>query len=421
MKDETTNANTDAGADERSIGSELEPVNSWKDPKQNLYRLISVYWGFTVFGMSDSSIGVLLPSLEKYYDLDHLVASVAFVAPFCGYILASLMCDWMNRKFGRWGVAIIGPTCQFICYLINVFAPPFPVFVIAYAIGGIGNGTVEAAWNSWVGGLENANLLMGLLHGFYGAGGIICPSVFTAVIDSGRQWNICYSIMIAMGGINIILACVCWWGDTPQLYQDSIAESQEGNKDASIKVALKSKLVWALAIILFLYVGAEVALGGWITTFMIDVRNGDDGKMGYVTTGFWAGLTLGRVALGAFNDFVHHEEISLAVYLALAIGLVIVFWLVNVLVVSAVTVALVGFFIGPAFPIIIVVAMKRLPKWLHVSGIGFSAAVGGGGAAILPFVNGIISQSSGPQVLGPYALALLGAMLVGWVFVVKFL
>ena len=53
--------------------------------------------------------------------------------------------------------------------------------------------------------------------------------------------------------------------------------------------------------------------------------------------------------------------------------------------VSAVSVALIGFFLGPLFPAAVVAATKLLPKHLHVSAIGFAAALGGGGAAIFPF------------------------------------
>lgn len=36
-------------------------------------------------------------------------------------------------------------------------------------------------------------------------------------------------------------------------------------------MAVKSKVTWIAAIFIFLYQGAEVALGGWLVTFMIQV------------------------------------------------------------------------------------------------------------------------------------------------------
>jgi fucose permease len=60
----------------------------------------------------------------------------------------------------------------------------------------------------------------------------------------------------------------------------------------------------------------------------------------------------------------------------------LIFWLVPQFYVSAVAIAIQGFFLGPLFPAAIVAATKLLPKHLHVSSIGFAAALGGAGAAV---------------------------------------
>lgn len=95
-------------------------------------------------------------------------------------------------------------------------------------------------------------------------------------------------------------------------------------------------------------------------------------------------------------------------------ALELVFWLVPQFYVSAVAIAFQGFFLGPLFPAVIVAATKLLPRHLHVSAIGFAAAVGGSGAAVLPFAVGAIAQSKGVQVLQPIVLAFLAAILGLW-------
>jgi fucose permease len=153
---------------------------------------------------------------------------------------------------------------------------------------------------------------------------------------------------------------------------------------------------------------------------MIQIRHGDATKMGYVTTGFWTGLTVGRVGLGfVIGYFKLGEEWFVTCLIVLGIVCLLVLWLVPVLVVSAICAALFGFVIGPLFPTIVVVALKKLPTRLHVSGVGFAAAIGGAGAAILPFINGTLSDHFGPKVLGPFCVSLFGAMLVLWLAVVK--
>lgn len=92
----------------------------------------------------------------------------------------------------------------------------------------------------------------------------------------------------------------------------------------------------------------------------------------------------------------------------------LIFWLVPQFYVSAVAVALQSFFLGPLYPAAVVAAAKLLPRHLHVTSIGFAAAVGGIGAAVFPFAVGAIAQSKGVQVLQPFILALLVAILGIW-------
>tara|TARA_R110002060_G_scaffold19350_8_gene26358 strand:+ start:1157 stop:1420 length:264 start_codon:yes stop_codon:yes gene_type:complete len=73
----------------------------------------------------------------------------------------------------------------------------------------------------------------------------------------------------------------------------------------------------------------------------------------------------------------------------MCLGLELCFWLIPNFIASAVFAAWLGFFLGPLFPAAIVVATKLLPRRLHVSAIGFAAAFGGGGAAVLPFAVGM--------------------------------
>ena len=92
----------------------------------------------------------------------------------------------------------------------------------------------------------------------------------------------------------------------------------------------------------------------------------------------------------------------------------LLFWLVPSFVVSSIAVAFVGFFLGPLFPAVVVATTKLLPPYLHVAAIGFAAAFGGSGAAVLPFAVGAIAQSAGVKVLQPIILGLLGIAVLLW-------
>lgn len=101
-------------------------------------------------------------------------------------------------------------------------------------------------------------------------------------------------------------------------------------------------------------------------------------------------------------------------YIIFAMVCQVLFWTVPSFHVSAIFVALQGFFLGPLFPAIVVAATKVLPAYLHVSAIGFAAAFGGGGAAVLPFAIGSLAQGKGVRVLQPIVLAVLAVLLLLW-------
>jgi fucose permease len=97
--------------------------------------------------------------------------------------------------------------------------------------------------------------------------------------------------------------------------------------------------------------------------------------MSYVATGFWIGVTLGRLILG-FPAARLGEKRMVFIYTLIALCIQFVFWFVPSVPVSAVSVALIGFFIGPIFPCAVALATKVLPGHLHISVIGFIAAFG---------------------------------------------
>lgn len=112
---------------------------------------------------------------------------------------------------------------------------------------------------------------------------------------------------------------------------------------------------------------------------MTTVRQGQPFQSSLTATGFWLGLTFGRVVLG-FITPLFGERICVSIYLSLAICFELIFWLVPNFVASAVAVGFVGFFLAPMFPASVIVVTKLLPKQLHVSALGFATGLGGIGS-----------------------------------------
>lgn len=291
--------------------------------------------------------------------------------------------------------------------------------------------------------MANANEVLGIMHAFYGLGGTLAPLIATAMITKlGVGWYEYYYVMIAVAAVEAVALISTFWKATGQVFRDAHPKTTDNPGKSIMHEALvqmpAARVTWLCAFFLLGYVGVEVALGGWIVQFMIDVRHGEAFASGMTATGFWLGLTVGRVVLGFITPRLG-ERLAIMVsratstsrsvililtnsqiYLPIAMGLELLFWLVPQFIVSAVAVALQGFFLGPLFPAAVVAATKSLPKHLHVSTIGFAAAFGGGGAAVLPFAVGAIAQSKGVSVLQPIILTLLGVLLVLWLALPNF-
>lgn len=147
---------------------------------------------------------------------------------------------------------------------------------------------------------------------------------------------------------------------------------------------------------------------------MLKVRHASNFQSGVSSTGFWAGMTVGRVGL-SFLTARLGEFKSVILYLCISAVLELIFWLVPSFVVSAVAVAFLGLFLGPIFPTSVVLVTKILPRDLHVGSIGFATAFGGSGGAIIPFLVGVIAQKKGVQSLQPMVVAILVVIGILWV------
>ncbi|KAJ8058793.1 hypothetical protein OCU04_011781 [Sclerotinia nivalis] len=411
----------------------VEVLQSWNYPPENVFRVGASFWAFFLVGMNDGSYGALIPFLEQYYHLSYTAISLIFLSPFAGYTFASLINDPVHVHFGQRGVAIIAGLCHLISYIVLSLHPPYPVLVVMFIFVGMGNGLLDAAWCAWIGNMVSANQMQGFLQACYSLGGTVAPLISAEMLaKAGLEWYYFYYIMAAVAATELITSTLAFWAQTGHVY--ALENPRDVNaKTGRLREALSHKLTWIFAAFIFGYVGAEgtssqqqhtsiiltnitVSLGGWIVTFMTQARSGTTFSSSLTSTGFWAGMTVGRMCLAFLTAWLG-EFTSVLVYLGICLVLELLFWLIPSFYVSAVAVALLGMFLGPLFPTAIVLVTKLMPKELHVGSVGFATAFGGSGGAVFPFIVGALAQAKGVKALQPVVLALLVAISGLWMLV----
>ncbi|KAH8829028.1 MFS general substrate transporter [Flagelloscypha sp. PMI_526] len=369
-------------------------------------------------GWSDGSTGALLPRIQEFYHVNFTTVSLLFVAACIGAILGAFINVHLADRLGFGRTLLLGGLIQAIGCAFQASALPFPVFVLSFAINGVGKSLQGALAIGYTAALKDS-LKMGVLEAGYGAGALIAPTVAT------------HEGLVLFGAIMIFFVfgnmsqdeCLARAGQTPR--EPTASETTSSSK---MKQILKHRAVQMLSLCMLVYVGAEVTIGGWIVSYMQELRGGGD-SAGYISTGFFAGLTVGRIALLWVNNKVGENRV-VYIYSVLCIGFVysvaqpktfselcrleLIVWFVPSFFGSAISTALVGLFLGPFFPILVNHSGRVLPPWILTASIGYISAVGQSGGAILPFLTGAMASKFGIQSLQPLVVSMLATFTVLW-------
>lgn len=390
----------------------VPPPMTLNNPPRNRWRTIAcILWGF-LLGFSDAAPGALLPHIEEYYDINYAAVSCIWVSNAVGFIIIALGSDKIEPLLGKQKALLASCVLSVIMYALVASGTVFPVVVIGFLFGGMGAGIGVAQTNVFLSRMLKKAQLLSFLHAAYGVGATISPIIATATVNAGVTWHFFYLILLGLylvNGVNLFLA----FGNANDLepWQEE-GEATTGN----LKPAAKSPITWLLSLFILLYQGAEVAMAGWIVTFLLDYRHGNPSTMGYVALGFWGGLTIGRLVLT--NVLSRCTGIRRGVFIVsiLSIVFVVLAWVIPLVVAVAVLTCLAGIFIGPNYPLMVAFTTTEglIPRKIQVITITVMTAFGSSGGALFPFLTGLISQLAGTYVIMPIFISLYGTMTFIW-------
>lgn len=404
---------------------------NWKDPPKNKYRILACcIWTFTG-GLSDGAPGALLPSIESYYDISYAIVSMIWFSCAVGYIVIAVSTHLLLKKLPKHQLSTLGIVFQLIMNSLVCSGTVFPVICVGFFFNGMGLALGLTQYNVFLSSFSNASTCLGFLHGSYGIGALVAPLVAQSMLNNGSPWYRYYFLLLGMCIVNFFFVYWAYYDTSKDLAQFEEAEAQriemeklqsqrekgDGYKESSeIVAAIKDYRTWLLCGFVFFYQGSEVSIGGWIVSFLLNERDGNEKYTGYVASGYWGGLTFGRFAL---TTLLHNKiggRRSILLLTEAMAALLLIAWLVKNIYVSATCSALTGLFIGPIYPLMVALISNPiiLPRRILSSSLLIMTSMGSSGGAIVPLLVGIISDVSGTWVLFPIVIALLQLMILCW-------
>jgi FHS family L-fucose permease-like MFS transporter len=402
-------------------------------PGQDIPDLrLFVFALFFIFGGITSLNDILIPKLKELFTLSHAQAMLVQSAFFAAYFIVSLPAAGLIKRFGYMRAAVIGLLTMMAGCLLFVpasLSALFAMFLLALFVLATGITVIQAVTNpliSILGAPETAHSRLTFAQAFNSLGTTVFPYVGSililgslakvdpatlsgAALDAFRRAETGMVIRTYLGLAVVLagIAALVWWrrGRLKEMIFEKV------DILGAFDLLARPRFAFGAACI-FLYVGAEVAIGSIIVNYLMqsDVLGIAAEPAGEHVPFYWGGALVGRF-IGAYVL----RLVSPGKVLAFNAGMVVLLLLVSANTAGAVSgwsLLAIGLFNSIMFPTIFALASERLgPRTADGSGIICMAIVGG---AIVPLLNGWAADHVGlKEALAVPAICYVGILLFG--------
>jgi len=220
-----------------------------------------------------------------------------------------------------------------------------------------------------------------LLNFFWGAGAVLC-----SLLVGWAQAHRMVPMFLGSLSVSLILLAAAVRG---LAFPGAVKSTSSSIPWAAM---LRNRVIWLFALVFFFYPGAETAVGGWIGSYV--TRMGMQKAMAAVMPAlFLSALTVGRGFGGVILRMVSEQWVLRVGYGlgAAGIGLLLRSSTLPGVIASAII-------IGLSFSTLYPITVARLSQRFGVQARSIGAvmfSIAAAGPAVLPWLVGVISQSSG--------------------------
>lgn len=380
-----------------------EHISAPSTPSDSSERRLTIlaYAAMVILGINVGWLGPFLPQISRTLNESLDRTGLILTAIAAGYLVALPAGGEIGHRRGPHFLLFLALFLDAVGFLGLAVASSLPESMAAAVAIGFAQCGIDVAVNALVAELNRHRLAAALnyLHMMFGVGATLGP----AIDGFAMEYHIGYGATFIGGAIVTALVAAAVLLTPPVELPPAIAEKQ------TLRALLAHPLIWAVAAILFLYVGAEVGMGAWLYTYLrrASVPLGA-GVASAAVSVYWAGLIGGRLLGGALAHRISPRRLAIIGSAASAIGLITLMF--SPAIVAFPIVALIGLGFGPTFPNMIAIGAERFPSRVA----SMTSIVAGGGAlggAVLPWAMGVVLVVSGRSVSIAVALAATIAML----------
>jgi len=367
-------------------------------------------WGFLTC-LND----ILVPHLKNIFDLNYAEVMLVQFAFFSSYFLFSMpagkIVEWIGYKRSM-VTGLLTMAAGAFTFVPAASIPSFPVFLTALIVLAAGMTILQTSANPYVailGPPRTASSRLNLTQAFnslgttlapwFGSwlilGAALAPASIEVVRAMGADQLLAYRIQqaasvkvpyIGLALALVVLAVTVGWFKLP------VIEYAEAHGHATGSIWRQRRLVLG-AVAIFVYVGAEVAIGSLMTNYFSQKEIGGlslKDAASYLQY-YWGGAMVGRFVGSALLQRMRTQ--TLLAINGLAAALLVTASILTFGHFAMWTLVLVGLFNSIMFPSIFTLAIAGLgPLTGKGSGLLVAAIVGG---AIIPELQGLLTDKIG--------------------------
>ncbi len=191
---------------------------------------------------------------------------------------------------------------------------------------------------------------------------------------------------------------------------DSGLSESETGRTVSLATTLRLPIVFLSLTIFLLYTGVESATGQWTFSLFTESRSVSTYMAGFMTSLFWAMLTIGRIMFGAAADRIGITRLLRWSMIGTVISAAL--FVARNPVVGFAAVSLMGLSLSAIFPTLTSITTSRVGRQHAANAIGIQTGAASVGFVILPSLVGVLAARRGLEILGPFLLVAALLMLL---------